>query len=497
MNFLSTDMRRRNLLFSFPVLLILIVSGCTKLERTTLGSDLLPGADRLITDTMELPVETTSFIENDSTKVGKADQHILGFINDPLFGTTTAAMYFQMLPTSYPFSPYPVAKDSLFLDSLVLSLAFAGTYGDTNALTKVNVYKITDNTFRPGKLYRVSEGVNFSTADFLGTTQVTSRRLRTGYKAAYKTDTIFNQFRIRLSDVFARDLLDQDNVTKAFRTDSIFKDYLRGLAVIADSTVSGNAIHYFLLNSTESRLNLYYRYKKRDGGGDSSTVTRFTFVADTIRSANANKIHRNYTGSIAAPTLTSGLPSSLAYIQTAPGTSVKIKVPSLDTLSNKLYIIHRAELVTRQIYQGPLAIENILLQPQLHLYTYTADGKIASIPYDSASYYVNSFSIDFIRNVSLYNINTQYTGGTPSFFNDASSNRVAEYKMNITSYVQNIVNGKTTRRDFKLSAPYFADFSGGISSSTSINPIAFGRVQLGGGSHPQYRTFVRIYYSKQ
>lgn len=472
------------------------MSGCTKLERTTLGGDLLPGSDRLITDTMELPVETTSFIENDTSTIGKGDQHILGYINDPMFGTTTAAMYFQMLPAFYPFT-YPVAKDSMFLDSCVLSLAFGGTYGDTSAVSRVNVYKINDTSFKASRLYRISQGINFSTSDLLGTAQFTAVSLRKGYKAAYKPDTIFNQLRVRLANSFGQMLLDESTTTGNLQNDSLFKIFFKGLAVIPDSTFSGNAINYFSLTGTDSRINLYYRFKKRDGTGDSSTVSRFPFVPDVIRSANANKVYRNYTGSIAQPTLTSGLPSGLAYIQAGPGTAVKIKVPTLDTIKNKPYIIHRAEIVARQVYQGPLSIENILVQPFLHLFTYTADGKIASIPFDSTNYYANTFTVDLLRNTALYKINTRYTGGEPSFIKDASNNLVAEYKMNITSYVQNIVNGKASRRDFKLSAPYYAEFSGGISSASSLNPLAFGRVQLGGGSHPQYKMFVRIYYSKQ
>lgn len=494
MNFLSPDMRRRSLFLS--VLLLTFFSSCTKLERTSLGGDLIPGSDRLITDTMELPAQTTSFIESDTFSVGKNDQHTLGYINDPMFGTTTAAMYFQMLPLSYPFT-YPVAKDSMFLDSCVLSLSFSGIHGDTNALSKVNVYKITDPTFKSSKLYRTGEGINFSTADLLGTAQFTAVTLRTGYKAAYKTDTIYNQLRIRLADAFGRLLLDQDNINGALQNDSIFKLFLNGFAVIPDSTTSGNALSYFSLSGAESRLNLYYRVKKRDGSGLDTTVTRYNFIADTIRSANANKIHRNYTGSIAEPAITSGLPSSLVYIQTAPGTSVKIKVPTLDTIRNKPYIIHRAELVARQIYLGPLTIENTLAQPELHLFTYKSDGSVASIPFDSANYYITTSTIDPLRNQTLYSINTTYAGGSPSYFRDASNNLVAEYRMNITSYVQNLVNGKATLRDFKLSAPYYAEFTGGISSSITINPLAFGRVRLGGGSHPQYKMFVRIYYSKQ
>lgn len=488
-------MRRRNLFLLIPFSLF-ILFGCTKLDRTTLGGDLLPGTDRLITDTMLLPVETTSFIENDSSTIAKGDQHILGYINDPMFGTTTAAMFVQLLPPSYPFY-YPVAKDSLFLDSCVLSLAYAGIYGDTNAISKVNVYKITDPTFISTKLYKISETVNFSTADLLGTTQFSGVSARTGYKAAYKTDTIYNQVRIRLDSLFGRLLLDQDNITGALRNDTAFKQFLNGFAIIPDSTTSGNAISYFSLTGSDTRINLYYRYKKRDGTGDSSTVSRFAFVSDTIRSANANKVYRNYTGSIAAPYLTSGVPSSLVFIQAGPGTAVKIKVPGLDTIKNKPYIVHRAELVARQIYQGPLITEKTLLPPTLHLFTYNTDGSILSIPYDSLSYFNNTFSIDLLRKMALYNINTTYTGGNPDFVTDVTNNLVAEYKMNITSYVQHIMNGTATRRDFKLSAPYFAEFANSISSSGSINPLAYGRVQLGGGNHPQYRMYVRIYYSKQ
>jgi Domain of unknown function (DUF4270) len=488
-------MRRRNLFLLIPVSLI-ILFGCTKLDRTTLGGDLLPGTDRLNTDTMLLPVETTSYIENDTSTIEKADQHILGYINDPMFGTTTASMFVQMLPPSYPFF-YPVAKDSLFLDSCVLSLSYAGIHGDTNAVSKVNVYKITDPTFISTKLYKIKEAVNFSTADFLGTTQFTAISAKKGYKSAYKTDTIYNQVRVRLNNTFGRLLLDQDNITGALRNDTAFKQFLNGFAIIPDSTVSGNAISYFSLTNTDTRINLYYRYTKRDGTGLDTTVSRFAFVNDTIRSANANKVYRNYTGSIAAPYLTSGLPSNLAFIQAGPGTAVKIKVPGLDTIKNKPYIVHRAELVARQIYLGPLLTEKTLLQPTLHLFTYNTDGSILSIPYDSAFYFTNTFSFDLLRKMALYRINTTYTGGNPDFITDASNNLVAEYKMNITSYVQHIINGTATRRDFKLSAPYFAEFANAISSSSSINPLAYGRVQLGGGNHPQYRMYVRIYYSKQ
>jgi len=466
---------------------------CTRFDQTELGGDLLPGSDNLSTDTMLLPVSTISYIDPDTSIIDKREQHVIGFTNDPLFGKTTAAAFLQLLPPSYPFK-LPAPKDSLFLDSLVLTLSYTGSYGDTSAFSSVNVYKVNDPEFKPAKRYFVSESPSYSAADLLGSASFKATDLRKGIRLKYKTDSVVNQLRIRLNDQLGRSLLDQDNISGAFQNDSIFKLFLRGFAIIPDSLSSGNALHYFSLANGNTALQLYYRVQKPDNKFDT-TRTEFAFIPEVIRSANANKIHRTYTGSIAEPVIASGLPASLAYIQTAPGTSTTVRVPGLDTLAGKNYIIHRAELVARQIYQGPLQVENTYLQPALHLFTLDAGSKNAPIPFDSILYFQQS-SFDFVRSVTLYNLQTTYTGGAATFYQDNNNNTAAEYRMNITRYVQHIVNRRAVRRDFKLAAPYFADFAGGRSSATSINPIAYGRVQLGGGTHPQHPMFVRIYYSK-
>jgi hypothetical protein len=494
MSFLTPEMRKRSSFLFLPFFIVILISSCTKLERTTLGGDLLPGTDRLITDTIVLPVVTTNYFEIDSTYIGKADQHLLGYVNDPMLGTTTASMYLQLLPTLYPFT-YAVAKDSLFLDSCVLSLAFTGAYGDTNAVSKVSVYKITDPTFKANKLYRLTEAPNFSTGDLLGTASFTVGDLRRPYRAAYKADSVFNQLRIRLDDAFGRLLLDQNNTTGAFQNDTTFKNFLNGFAIIADSVTSGNVINYFQLTGETTRINLYYRQKNREGK-DDTTVARFTFVNDTIRSANANKIHRNYAGSTAQPVLASGTPSSLVYLQTAPGTAVRVSVPGLDTLTSRPYIIHRAELVAQQVYQGPLSIENMFVPPFLHMSSFSASGAVEPIPFDQ-QYYMTPAGTLNLQADTMFTMDFDYTGGGTNFVRDAANNLIAEYRMNMTSYLQNLVNNKATKRDFKLSAPYIVHFTAKKASASYLNPLAYGRVQLGGGSHPTQKMYVRIYYSKQ
>ncbi|HTH32675.1 MAG TPA: DUF4270 family protein [Lacibacter sp.] len=499
MSFLTPEMRTRITFLFVPVFILLLISSCTKLERTTLGGDLLPGTDRLTTDTIILPVVTTNYLEVDSSYIAKADQHLLGFVNDPMFGTTTASMYLQLLPTLYPFT-YAVAKDSLFLDSCVLSLSFAGAYGDTSAVSKVNVYKITDPTFKSNRVYRITEAPDFSTGDFLGTASFTVGDIRRPYRAAYKADSVINQLRIRLSDAFGRLLLDQDNINGAFKNDTTFKNFLNGLAIVTDSVTSGNVINYFQLTGETTRLNLYYRQRNREGK-DDTTVARFTFVNDTIRSANANKIHRNYAGSTAQPVINAGTPSSLVYVQAAPGTAVRVSIPGLDTLSNRPYIIHRAELVAQQVYQGPLSIENMFVPPFLHMSSFSTTGAVEPIPFDQQYYMAlatsNGASYLNLQSDTMYTLDFDYTGGGTNFVRDAANNLIAEYRLNMTSYLQNLVNNKATKRDFKLSAPYIVHFTAKKASASYLNPLAYGRVQLGGGSHPTQKMYVRIYYSKQ
>ncbi|RXK61472.1 DUF4270 family protein [Lacibacter luteus] len=496
MNFLTPEMRRSTTFLAVSFLFVFILNGCTKLESTRLGGDLLPGSDRLITDTIVLPVITHSFLDQDSILLDKSEQYLLGWVNDPMFGTTSASISMQFLPSSYPFS-YAVAKDSLFLDSCVLSLSFNGLYGDTNAVTKVNVYKLTDPTFKSNVYYPLSFLPNFSTGDLLGSTSYTVAEIRNKkYNTRYTDDSIFNQLRIRLDNSFGRLLLDQDNVNGAFRNDTIFKNFFNGVAIVPDTAVSGNAISYFQLSNAKTRINLYYRQLNREGKTDTTSIS-FNYVADTVRSASANKVYRNYTGSTVAAYLINTTPSSLVYLQSGPGTAVRISVPGLDTIRNKEYIIHRAELVAQQVYQGPLAQENIFVPPYLHLFSYSSTNAVEPIPFDQPYYFTNTYFLNPRQLDTSFNIETAYTGGNPNYIRDNVNNQIAEYHLNMTSYVQNLVNGKATRRDFKLSAPYYPRFSNKQIGSTYLNPLAYGRVQLGGGAHSTQKMYVRIYYSKQ
>ena len=429
-----------------------------------------------------LPVEKFTIPDGDTNYLFKTDEHVLGVLNDPMMGTTEAAVFLQPGILNAGFT-FPNKRDSLFLDSAVLSIGYIRTFGDTSLPIRFNVYRVTDPTFVASRLYKTFEAPVFNPANLIGTASVAPRVFSKWQYLAFKKDSVINQIRIPLSNSFAQQLLNQDSAG-VFKSDSTFKAFLNGLAIVPDLSSGGNALNYISLTDAATRINLYYRVQKN--GVMDTTVSVFPF--NPLLSANANKITRNY-ASGEAGAFVNGAASPFVYIQSTPGTMARVRIRGLDTAANR--IVHRAELVARQVFQGPLSTEQLFRPPQLHIFAVTDSGRNQLIPFDSVNYAIPTF-----QGSTAHNLNLAYINGQPVFVNDASGNRVAEYRLTLTRFVQNVLNKNTRNRDLRIGASYLATFAPNLFGVTTINPIAFGRVRLGGGSHPQYRMFLRIYYSK-
>jgi hypothetical protein len=468
-------------------LVISFFLSCNKLDKTDIGNELIPGSDKLITDTVSLSIttqlRTLAGINSDTTVIQKNEAHCIGHINDPVFGSTTAAIYLQPLPLSYPFK-FPVSKDSLFLDSLVLCLAYAGTFGDTNMISKVNVFRVNDPDFNAGKKYRLYEAPKISN-ELVGSASYSRKQLTTLTRLSSNKDSSINQLRIRLNNDLGAALLSQNNVSGALQNDSTFRNFLRGFALIPDSSSSQQgALHYFALGVPTTRLQLYYRAKRADGKMDTSFAL-FPFSSELTRSANANKIIRKVSAAITDD-------PKYAYVMTAPGISTNLEIKGLDSLIGKPYIIHRAEIIASQADDN--SVSDIFSPPITHLYYLNDAGAQTPIPYDSL-FYFSRVSFDNQRNAVLNSIQLNYCGGNP-VLKSSGSQKLAEYRFNVSRYIQNVLNKNIKPGKFRISAPYFAEFSGGNISLSPLNAIAAGRVKLNGGGHPTKPMRLLIYYSK-
>lgn len=465
---------RIGLIFSF---IILLLSACTKIKTTDIGSGLIPPVDGVLTKDTIIDV-TTKNAGFDSTRVGISEDHVVGYLNDPLFGKTYAKINFQASPSFFPYS-FEVRKDSLHLDSVVLVLGYDGAWGDTNQNLSLHAYEIASNQeFRNDTVY-------LNTNDFATSAELTEnnaakivdiKRLKdSGY---YFQDSGINQIRLRLNPSFGQRLLNTYDSTNAYLSDSAFKLAFKGFQIAADPGV-GNALLKINLLSADTKLALYYKYDRRDSVGKQTAAVKY-FTVKSITTANAsahsNYIKRDYSGTQVENYYPSPHTNdSLLFLQTGPGIYASVNIDSgISSFPN--VIVHRAELIVDQVPDQLYSSDNTFSPPYLFLAGYREDSarRFALYPdvqfASGSSNYGDFGSIPFLQTDNGSNYNT--------------------YRFNITRYIQNIFSHQTQNFPLVLFAAYnqyvyLAENSGLVSSISYPDPLnaaACGRVRVAGGS---------------
>ncbi|MCK9403145.1 MAG: DUF4270 domain-containing protein [Chitinophagaceae bacterium] len=479
------------------IFLIAFGSGCTRISSTDIGSGLIPAIDGVNTRDTLLDVITDSFEDTDSTRIYKGDNHLLGTItNDPIFGKTTASMFFELKPGSYPYY-IPGNKDSLVVDSAVLIVSYRGFYGDSTQPLRLNVFEIDKNT--PLNIFNAypanyAASHNFNLVQSLGNSiNVDIRRMGDSVKNRYEDAT--NQIRFRLNASVAKRFLKDYDSTNAYISDSAFRTYFAGFAITANTGTSANALLKINLADTNTKFALYYSSSSTGATKRDTSVAYLKF--STSYSGDANLVLRDRSGSDAAKHLTTtAKPDSLVYVQTTPGTYVRIKIPGLQSMSNR--IIHRAELITEQVPDDANlpTIETQMLPPKILLLT----------AFDSARNSKRNIPNDYI--LSSSGANTAAFGGYLVSKSVPGYDRIASYTFDISRYIQGIVTRKDTSFTLRLSAPsndsllYTPPYPGNTFSQTYYmspsggNDVGDGRIRLGGGSHTRFRMRLRIIFSR-
>jgi hypothetical protein len=467
--------------------LFLLTQSCQKIDATSIGGNLIPPVDNVNTFDTTLDVITDVNFLFDSTGVTYADEHALGVMDDPEFGRTSANIYFEVLPStigSYPFLP----RDSIQgrIDSVILSLTYTGLYGDSNSVENLTVYEIAQTAVLNDSLYQVT-GQDLPVAGALSqpitvnfTTLNDPKLVRPGKDTAV---SVPNVLRIPLNTSFGQRLVNYDT-SNAYKSDTVFRTYFKGLAIKADTNTSPlkKALAYFNLTAATTRLYVYYRANA--GAKLDTAFAEFSFSSSRSGRKNANIIKRNTTGTNYAANV--GNPSKVQdrlYIQSAPGSYASVYIPGLKGLTNR--VVHKAELIAPTISS---AGDNNFRTPLLFLDLI-----------DSANSRFKTVQNDFMgdRTNGTYNI-TSFGGVIKG----------DEYRFDLSRYVQGIVTRKDTVYSLRLSAPFytFTNYSIPNVNPPVATPISFpflvntriaaGRVILAGGSHPTNRMRLRIIYSK-
>lgn len=482
---------KRNLLLVFSALIVL--SACTKIKSTEIGSDLIPSVDGVITKDTVLDVITKN-VTDSFIRVNISNDHSLGYVNDQLFGKTTSIINVQLKPESYPFT-FPVKSDSMYYDSVVLVLSYRSSWGDTTQPISLRVYEIDpENNFIHDTAYPSffypTRGQEITENHI--ERQIDVRTLQNYFHPVlFREDSLTNnQVRIRLDSNFGRKLLFDPVFATGYANDTLFTAKLKGFQIVPQATSYTNSLMHINLLDTNTKLALYYRY--RDTAGKIDTSVRY-FRTNQTTSATCNTIIRNRAGAQIAQFLpkTSATNDSLIFLDAGPGTYASIKIPNVSILPNML--IHRAELIVEQEPDFSNPVEYLLTPPNLFLAAYNADSmRLFGVPN------AISYASGFISNLGTF--------GSYPISKSVGSSRTYSYSFDITRYVQGVVTRKDYTYSFILWAPYYEGVYTSATSvikaginSTPLNEPASGRIRVGGGSviaNKPNKMRLHIVYSK-
>lgn len=500
----------------FSLLFIFFVSACTKISETDIGTGLIPAIDGVITKDTDITIYAKNWNDKDTARPSLSDDHALGYINDPLFGTTMAAINVQMQPTSFPFS-FGAGSDSLTLDSVVLALAYRGVWGDNTQPLSLHVKELDNaQTFSYDSIYSNTTYIIYNnTSLFTATNDLTyngvafrdPRLLDDSFHAFQDSGT--NMLRIRLTDDFGNRLLHTYSSTVQYNTDSAFRTAFKGFQISADAV--GNALLKIgLANSgvaeANTKLAIYYKRKTTSSTTDT-TVSYFTVNTLGSTTSNSGSAHSNYIkrdlGAGQAGnyyTSSSGAKDDgFVYIQSTPGTRALITIDPAALRNLPNLIIHRAEIIMEQARDVNSLSLDTILSPNLFLLAKETDTSWFNIPgFDSSSLISSDaeFTSGILSNYSAF-------GGFPLQKNNSEGQKFNYYNFDLSRYIQGIVTKKNMPYTFVLYTPYKESFkliknveSYGRVSSTPYNSAGIGRVKLyGGDTTNTHRMKLHITYS--
>lgn len=487
------------------LLFFIFFSACTKIVTTDIGSGLIPPVDSV--DTKEIYLDIVSKNMADTiTRVGTSDDHVLGYVDDPLFGKTTTSISVQLKPSTFPFY-FPVGKDSLFIDSAVLVLSYKGVWGDSLKPLLLRVFEIPANgvsnvELSPDSVYKTNRII--PKGQELTENKTAKYVYPTTLNDSVKPDPIFeqasNQLRITLDKSYGNKLLHNYDTTNAYKTDSLFDSLFKGYQIIPEQTTANSLLRINLLD-TNTKLAIYFKYTSRDSGKADTSVRYFRCNPYTCGSTNY--IQHNRTGKDIEkylPPITDGKPDdSLIFIDANPGIYARLQIPALDTgeLVNK--IIHRAEILMEQVPDLVYNSDTYLTPPNLFITPFSKDSsRRFALPNDI------QLSQGYVANQSAF-------GCYPSQKKDSATDRqISTYSFDISRYVQGIVTRHEKSYPLILYGPSVRDFiyvtetspiqvfTGAVSSSGSYFPLnapSSGRVRLGGATNSLHKMKLRIVYS--
>lgn len=404
---------KTTILRSFTLLLLIfsfIVSGCKK-EEDLVGLDVQPEGNRLnssFTDTITV-IAFTQW--DDSITTNRFDGNLLGSIYDPYFGITTASFYTQVRLSSDDVR-FGNDTDPGIADSLVFSLAYKGIYGDSLSECNFSVFEVTE------KMYPDSAYYSYQKLSVSGT-PLARISFVPNVKDSIEIDSVKYPplLRIKINDQsFINRIIAASGQMELSDNDN-FTNFIKGFYFTSNMKYKGGSIVYFNLESSLTKLTLYYHTASKDSQTYSFVINDKTARYNHFEHYNYYHASQDLKKQIIQKDTTGGL--NKLFLQAMAGLKVKIYFPFLSDLNaNSKIAVNEAALL---MYKSDDATDN--LPPSITgVFKLGENGEMLTLAADAA-------------------LGNNYYGG---YYTNGS------YKFRITNYIQSILDGKETQRGLAL-----------------------------------------------
>ncbi|MRX47409.1 DUF4270 domain-containing protein [Pedobacter puniceum] len=461
-------MRFKNLGLLTLLISLFILGACQ--DPSTIGLDVNPDLllNAKVVDTSTIH---TKLVREDEIITNQNNKNVLGYLDDPQFGKTTANLALALtLPTvNVSFGTNPI------IDSAVLVLPYGGAhYGDSiNYTAQVRqldelLYFEDGRTFKSNKIWlRKTDIVGSKVFKPSYKDSIIIKDIRVGRADTVKK--VIPQLRIPLNNTFINTQIINAG-TANLASNKAFADYFKGLHVSLDQTsIAANKGALMLFNTTGSgengaRVDIFYRTTNTNGGTD--TTSQSFPINGTFGSA-ATELAWNFSGTPVATALSSTAVSNpVLYLKSLAGTKVRVKFPYITRLKSlgRNIVINKAELIFTIENGSDAPLKPI---PLIRIHKWDIADQPQFLPDENAS--LNTLGIGFVD----------------GFYNTTSKT----YRLNVTTHIQDLVNGGVDYGTFISTYDV-------VGQSNRLDIIQ--RAILGGGNNTSgIKTKLKVYYTDQ
>jgi len=420
------------------VVLLLVSCGT---DSSEIGSGFFNGGelDFSFIDTVSVKLSTIKY-ENIIT--AGAARLLVGHHEDAKLGPVTASTYFQLSTPTVS----SLGKLTTSFNYLQLVLKYDKYhYYDTSAVQHYDVYRVTEDIElnKDGVIYNNSR---FKTGpDALGSANFRARPNR--------DDSIT----IQLDPVLGQELYNKLVDASTDLTDlTLFRRYLRGIAVFPDSTINGSILGF----KPSAELRLYYIDKSVTPSDDKKYVS-FPLIAANSVCLYSNHVFTDTQGTKLEgklpkneSVLSSKLTDGESYIQGSAGYAVRVDLPYVKNLQDLSNFYIRSAIL--ELFPTHKSYDVVTPLPKLKVYQIYQSNTIASL-----------------------------TAGSLTLLQEADIPQDQFYQLDVTSFVAQQFNLDIDSRQALLLRLDDAEVQAAVSRESNTNRVYMGTT----------RTRLKIYYA--